>query len=196
MKSPFYFIIEPFGERYNNAKKINDKELILNTEISNHEFINRRGVVKSIPLAYKTDIEVGDNVIVNHNVFRRWHDVKGRERNSRSFINEKTYLVQPDQVYAYKKFWRWRPVSGYCFVKPIKNDWKYSINPEKPLVGIIKYSSNYLKEGDLVGFTPNDEYEFVIDGERLYRIMNKYITIKYERKGNEEAYNTSWAQGS
>ena len=53
-----------------------------------------------------------------------------------------------------------------------------------------------LKEGDIVGFTPNDEYEFVINNERLYRIMNKYITIKYEHEGNKETYNTSWAQGS
>ena len=52
MKSPFYFIIEPKGNRYNNAKKIDDKELIINTDISKHEFINRQGIVKSIPLAY------------------------------------------------------------------------------------------------------------------------------------------------
>ena len=84
MKSPFYFIIEPKGERYNNAKKVGDKELILNTEISNYEFINRQGIVKSIPLAYKTDIQVGDELIVNHNVFRRWNDVKGREYSTSS----------------------------------------------------------------------------------------------------------------
>ena len=193
MKSPFYFIIEPKGERYNNIKKVEDKELIINADISKHEFINRQGVVKSIPLAYKTEIEVGDNIIVNHNVFRRWYDVKGREKNSRSFIDEKTYLVEPDQIYAYKRVWRWRPIQGYCFVKPVKNDWKYSLYPEKPLVGIVKYSSNYLKEGDIVGFCPNDEYEFVVDGEKLYRIMNKFITMKYEHKGNQEAYNPSWA---
>ena len=43
---------------------------------------------------------------------------------------------------------------------------------------------------------PNDEFEFVIEDKRLYRVMDKYITIKYERERNEEAYNTSWAQGS
>ena len=37
--------------------------------------------------------------------------------------------------------------------------------------------------------------EEVIDGDRLYRVMNKFITIKYEYQGNEEAYNPSWAQG-
>tara|TARA_R100000278_G_scaffold12845_1_gene13699 strand:- start:143 stop:733 length:591 start_codon:yes stop_codon:yes gene_type:complete len=196
MKSPFYFIIEPKGARYNNTKEVGNKELILNTDISKHEFINRQGIVKSIPLAYKTEIQVGDTVIVNHNIFRRWYDVKGREKNSRSFINETTYVVQQDQVYAYKRLDKWKPLEGYCFVKPLKNDWKYSLNPEKPLTGMVKYSSNYLKEGDVIGFCPNDEYEFVVDGERLYRIMNKFITMKYEYQRNQETYNTSWAQGS
>ena len=49
---------------------------------------------------------------------------------------------------------------------------------------------------DLVGFTPNSEYEFIINEERLYRVMNKFITIKYEYQGNEEEYNPSWAQSS
>ena len=41
---------------------------------------------------------------------------------------------------------------------------------------------------------PSMEYEFIINGERLYRIMNKFITIKYEYQGHEEEYNPSWAQ--
>ena len=51
-------------------------------------------------------------------------------------------------------------------------------------------------KGELVGFTPFSQYEFIINGKRLYRVMNKFITIKYEYQGNEEAYNPSWAQGS
>ena len=43
------------------------------------------------------------------------------------------------------------------------------------------------------GFTPNSEYEFIIDGEKLYRVLSKFITIKYEYQGDEEAYNPSWA---
>ena len=49
-----------------------------------------------------------------------------------------------------------------------------------------------LKEGDLVGFTPTSEYEFVINDERLYRVRSKNITVKYEREGNEKEYNPSW----
>ena len=50
--------------------------------------------------------------------------------------------------------------------------------------------------GDLVGFMPFSTYEFIIDGERLYRVITKFITIKYEYQGDEEAYNPSWTQSS
>ena len=58
---------------------------------------------------------------------------------------------------------------------------------------LISYGIN---NGDLVGFLPNSEYEFVIDGERLYRVMTNFISIKYEYQGNEEEYNPSWASSS
>ena len=63
-------------------------------------------------------------------------------------------------------------------------------------MGIIEYADKGFNKGDLVGFTPNSEYEFVIDGQKLYRVLSKFITIKYEYQGNEETYNPSWAQSS
>ncbi len=53
--------------------------------------------------------------------------------------------------------------------------------------------NNGIKNGDLVGFSPNDEYEFIVDGEKMYRVMSQFITIKYEYQGTEEEYNPSWA---
>ena len=44
MKAPFDFVIKPKGNRYNNTTKVGDKDLILNTEIFNHQFINREAV--------------------------------------------------------------------------------------------------------------------------------------------------------
>ena len=195
MKSVYNFVVTPKGERYNNTKKVGDSELILNTEISNHEYINRQGVIKSTPTAFKTVLEKGDDVIVHHNVFRRWYDMKAREKNSRSFLDENTYLVKEDQIFLYKRFWQWKSMPGYTWVRPVKETDEFSIEKEKPLVGIVEYSNVYNKK-DIVGFSPNDEFEFVIEDKRLYRVMDKYITIKYERERNEEAYNTSWAQGS
>ncbi len=196
MKAPFDFVIEPKGSRYNNTKKVGDKDLILNTEVYNHQFVNREAIVKSVPTAFETEIKPGDTVIVHHNVFRRWHNVRGKEKNSRSFFNENTYLVKEDQIFLYKKNNKWKPTKGYCFVQPIKQRDKLKPGEEERCVGIVKYTDGEFDKGDLVGFTPFSEYEFIIDGNRLYRVMNKFITIKYEYEGNEETYNPSWAQSS
>jgi hypothetical protein len=193
MKAPFDFVIEPKGSRYSNVKKVGESELILNTEIFNHEFVNRQAVVKSTPTAYNTSIQPGDTVIVHHNVFRRWHDMKGREKNSKSYFDENTYLVKEDQIYLYKRDGEWNCPKGFCFVQPLKNKDIFNQEEERPLVGIVKYTDGTVDVEDLVGFTPNSEYEFVFEGKRLYRVYSKFITIKYEYKGDEEAYNPSWA---
>ena len=196
MKAPFDFVIEPKGNRYNNVKKVGDKDLIINTEIFNHQFVNREAIVKSVPTAYKTKIKPGDTIVTHHNVFRRWLDVKGREKNSRSFFNENTYLIKEDQIFLYKRNNKWKATDGYCFVQPIKQRNSLDVETEEQCVGIVKYTDGVNEVGDLVGFTPFSTYEFIIDGKRLYRVMNKFITIKYEYQGNEETYNPSWAQSS
>ena len=192
MKSVYNFVVTPVGQRYNNTKKVGDSELIVNTEVFNHQHVNRIAKVISTPTVGETDIKPGDEVMVHHNVFRRWHDVKGRERNSKAYFNEDTYLISTDQIFLYKNEDKWQAPKGYCFVKPIKAVDQFSIESEKPLVGIVKYSDGTVDVGDLVGFRPSSEYEFVVDGQRLYRVMSNFITIKYEYQGNEEEYNPSW----
>ena len=193
MKSVYNFVVTPLNSRYNNTKKVGDKELIVNTEIFNHQYVSREAIVKAIPTVGETDIQIGDKVIVHHNVFRRWHNVKGIEKNSRSYFDEETYLVASDQIFLYKRDNTWEPQKGYCFIKPIKSTNELDVDKEKPLTGIVKYSDGTVNEGDLIGFRPSSEYEFIIDGERLYRVLSNFITIKYEYQGNEEEYNPSWA---
>ena len=196
MKSVYNFVITPKGERYNNKKKVGDSEIILNTEIYNHQYTNREAIVISTPIIGDTNIKPGDIVVVHHNVFRRWHNVKGIEKNSRSFFNESTYLINHDQIFLYKRDKEWIAPKGYCFVKPLKAVDQFNIESEKPLQGIVKYSDGTVSVNELVGFTPNSEYEFIVDGERLYRVLSNFITIKYEYQGNEEEYNPSWAKSS
>ena len=193
MKSVYNFVVTPKGERYNNTKKVGDSELILNTEIFNHQYINRQAEIISTPIIGSTNIKPGDTVIVHHNVFRRWHNVRGEEKNSKNFFNENKYIIAEDQIFAYHNK-QWKPMPGYCFVKPIKNFDKFNIDQEQPLIGIIEYADEGFKKGDLVGFRPNSEYEFVINGQKLYRVLSNFITIKYEYQGNEETYNPSWTQ--
>ena len=193
MKSVYDFVVTPKGERYNNTKKLGDGKLILNTEIFNHQYVNRTAIVKSIPMVSDTDMLPGDEVIVHHNVFRRWHDMKGREKNSRSFFNENTYFITSDQIFLYKRNNEWIAPKGYCFVMPLKAMDQFNIESEQPLQGIVKYSDGTVEVNELVGFRPGSEYEFIVDNERLYRVLSNSITIKYEYQGNEEEYNPSWA---
>ena len=195
MKAPFDFVIEPKGSRYNNTTKVGDKDLILNTEVYNHQFVNREAIVKSVHTAFESEIKPGDTIITHHNVFRRWHDVKGKERNSRSYFDENTYFVKQDQIFLYKRNNKWNSTKGYCFVQPLKDANYLTEDIERPCVGKVVYTDGNFKKGELVGFRPKSEYEFVIDGERLYRVLSNFITIKYEYQGNEEEYNPSWAEG-
>ena len=195
MKSVYNFVITPKGKRYNNTKKINDKELIVNTEIYNHQFVNREAEVVSTPLLGEDlGIKPGNTIITHFNVFRRWHDVKGREKNSRSYFNEDTYIINFDQIFLYKRNKDWVAPKGYCFVSPFKNTDKFNTEIEKPTIGLVRYSDGTVNVGDVIGYKPKTECEFIIDGLKLYRVLSNLITIKYEHQGNEETYNPSWTQ--
>jgi hypothetical protein len=199
MQSIFNFIVKPKNERYDNKKYIDGKELLLNTEIFHHQYVSRTGIVLAIPRENNTNIKVNDEVIVHHNVFRRWYDQYGKEKNTKSFYKENEYFVQPDQIYLYKRNNKWYAPDGYCFIKPIVSNDIFSNDKEIPFRGIIKYVDKKLKDiqkEDLVGFTPSSEYEFIVDGERLYRVLTNSVSIKYERQGNEKEYNPSWTESS
>ena len=185
MRSIYNFIIES-NQRYNNSTDVGGKELILNTEITERDYMytNRIGKVKAIPALIKTPIKPGDKVILHHNVFRRWIDIRGNEKNSSSFINEGEYIVSPEQIYAYKRKSKWNCLDDYCFIKPLKDESKWSVLREQKLLGELVYSNEYLKAlglsvGDTVGFSPDSEYEFNIEGQKLYRVLSNQITIKY-----------------
>ena len=199
MQSLFSFIVEPKNKRYENEVDINGKKLIVNTTMDDHKYVSRIGVVKSIPKVGETDIKVGDEVIIHHNVFRRFHDIKGVEKNSSSYFKEDLYFCYYDQIFLYKQNDQWKAPFDFCFVKPIENKKQFiSSEKERPRVGILKYGNSFLdafkvNEGSLVGFSPSSEYEFIIENDRLYRMRTNDITIKYEYKGDEVEYNPSWA---
>jgi len=198
MKHTHAYIVEPIDGRYNNKKDVEGQELILNTSIEDHKFVNRSGIIIETPVIKdEYDLQIGDEVIIHHNVFRRYYDIRGNEKNSRNYFEENKYFCFSDQIFLYKRGGEWYTPSGFCFVKPIKSTNDLSEDKEEPLTGVLKHVGSNLRnfgleDGDLVGFTPNSEYEFVIDGERLYRVPLNSISIKYERKGTEVEYNTSW----
>jgi hypothetical protein len=202
MRSVFSYLVRPVGDRYDNKVSVGDKELVINTSIESFKSVNNLAEVVAIPLAIEnTDIKVGDLVIIHHNVFRRFYDIRGKQKNSRAYLMEDLYFCELDQIYLYKQDDKWNTVGDRCFVKPLKNIDHFKLDKEQRLIGILKYDNSSLNElkinrGDLVGYKPYGEYDFIVDGERLYCMKSNDIVIKYEYKGNEAEYNPSWAQSS
>ena len=199
MKSLFDFIVEPVGQRYSNEVKVGDKSLIINTKVESFKSVNNIAKIIKLPKAYKTNLKINDIVMIHHNVFRRFYDMRGNGKNSKSYFKDNLYFVQPDQIYLYKRTNKWKAFGDRCFINPIKNYINTNTNLEQRLVGILKYGNSSLEsiginEEDLVGYTPNGEYDFIVDGKRLYCMKSNDIVIKYERQGNEVEYNPSWAQ--
>ena len=88
MKSLYSFIVKPYNERYDNIRRVDGNNLIINTSIENHRFISKKAVVVSTPAAYTTKINIGDELYIHHNIFRRWYDQKGNERNSSTHFKD------------------------------------------------------------------------------------------------------------
>tara|TARA_R110002051_G_scaffold268824_1_gene328867 strand:- start:197 stop:802 length:606 start_codon:yes stop_codon:yes gene_type:complete len=201
MQSLYQFIIEPIGERYNNKIKLDKKELIINSSISDHKFVNTTARVISTPKAIKTSIKKGDKAIVHHNLFRRYYDLKGSSVNSSKFFKDNMYFADINQVYMYSNNNVWYTTNDYCFIKPILSNDASVTSKLKKNTGILKHGNSTLEAleilpEDLVGFKPNREFQFIIDNELLYCMESNDIVIKYEHKRNETEYNPSWAKSS
>jgi hypothetical protein len=201
MRSLYDFIIKPFGDRYENDKKIGNKTLILNTKIESWKSVNNLAIVVETPKAFETNIKKGDIIVVHQNVFRVFYDMKGVKKNSRSFFKDGLFFCAIDQIYLYKNTGDWQSFGNRCFVMPLKNKDSLKLDKEQKLIGILKYGNKSLEAlkivpGDVVGFTPNSEWDFVIDEQRVYCMKSNDIVIKYEHEGNEEEYNPSWAKSS
>ena len=201
MKSLYDFIIEPLGDKYKNEIQVGDKKVIINTKIESWKFVNRLAKVIKTPLAFNTKIKKGDIIVVHQNVFRTFYDMQGEKKKSRSWFKNDLYFCSLDQLYLYKNNTGWHSFGDRCFIQPIKDNNSLTLNKERSLIGILKYGNSSLEalkinEGDLVGYTPNGEWEFLIEKERLYCMKSNDIVIKYEYEGNEEKYNPSWASSS
>jgi hypothetical protein len=186
MKSPYNFIVKPKeGKRYSNTKNIAGVELIVSTSEEDHKFSNRYAEVVETPLGYTGPIKQGDILLVHHNVFKYYNDMKGRQKSGRSFFRDDKFFIDVEQFFMYKSGFTWNAYDRYCFVKPIKAIDSYIKKPfsEEPLMGEMAYPNEYLiskgiSKGDLVCFVPDSEYEFEVDGEKLYRMYDHQITIK------------------
>ena len=186
MQALYDFIVEPVGERYNNVINVDDKKLIINTKIETFKAVNKLAKVLATPKNAFSKIQVGDLVMVHHNVFRRYYDIKGKEKNSRSYFTNNKYFVSIDQIYLYHNG-KWNTINDRCFIKPIKN---------KSQVGYLVYGNQYLnsiniKPNKKVYYKAKREFEFIIDNELLYCMKSKDILLEDGYKENKTKNNIS-----
>jgi len=198
MRSVYDFIIKPVGKRYDNEVKVGEHTLITNSSIESFKHVNNIAEVVETPVAFATPIRKGDLIIVHHNVFRVFYDMKGIKKNSRSFLKDDLFFCAVDQVYLYKRTDTWKSFGDRCFVAPVKNKDLLSTYKLAGLIGILKIGNSSLEEsginpGDIGGFTPNSEWEFVVDNQIMYCMKSNDIVIKYGLDRNEEEYNSRWA---
>lgn len=158
---------------------------MVSTSEEDHVFSNRYAEVVEVPLGYNGPITQGDILLVHHNVFKYYNDIKGRQKSGKSFFRDDNFFIEMDQFFMYKKGSTWNTHDKYCFVKPLPAIDCYIKKPftNEPLMGTMKYPNEYLiskgiKVGDIVCFSFDAEYEFTVDDEKLYRIMDHQITIK------------------
>ena len=175
------FIVRPKdGKRYAN---INDG-LIVSTSQEDHRFSQRVAEVVELPIKYDGPIKVGDLLLVHHNVFKFYYDMKGRQKSGRSFFKDDLFFVDHMQFFMYHDGDRWHAHDKYCFIKPVekKESIIFKNVSEEPLIGTIRYINEQLeafglKEGDEISFKPDSDYEFTVDGEKLYRMFTDNITL-------------------
>ena len=185
MRSPFSFIVRPVnGKRYDNVKTISNVDFLISVSKEDHKASNRYAQVVSTPLGYSGDVKIGDILLVHHNVFKYYNDMSGREKSGKSFFRDDLFFIDFDQFFLYYNSEEWKSHSKYCFIKPIppKKSFLGKTGKEEPLMGVVKYSNEELKKlgvkvGDEISFTPESEYEFYIEDEKLYRMYTNNITM-------------------
>jgi len=186
MKSPYNFILSPLGKEYNNTVDIGGVEFVVNTSLEIAKYVNRLATVIELPIYYNGSINIGDIVVIHHNVFRTYYDMKGRQTHSPEFFRDNLYVVSPERIYMYNRNNEWKSHLNYCFVKPIdtiQDEVLYNTNKEEKHTGILIHLTDSqielgFKKNDLVAFTKNSEYAFEIDGEKLYRMYDRDVVLK------------------
>jgi len=189
MKSPYNFVVSPYGDKYTNTKTINGEEFVINTSLEIAKYVNRFAIVDELPIYYEGDISVGDIVILHHNIFRIYFDMQGRQTNSPEYFRDGVFIVSPERIYMYKKNnekEEWHPHLNFCFVKSIEtiqDELLHNTDKEEKHTGYLVYPNKKLIEdgfskGDLIAFKKNSEYAFEVDDEKLYRMYDRDILLK------------------
>ncbi len=175
------FIVSPIGKKqFKNTEKIGGVEFITSTSIEDARTVNRNAKVIALPIDYKGNIKVGDEVIIHHNVFRPQYDHKGILLQSNHFIKDDLYWVPNDLVFLIIRNGQKIAVDDFVFVKPFTENDYFLGDVEKQHSGFVKFAKNENENGKKIAFRRNCEYEFNIDGEKLYMMKSNRILATLE----------------
>jgi len=100
----------------------------------------------AVPLGYDGPIKIGDTLLVHHNVFKYYNDMRGRQQSGKSYFKDDLFFIDNDQFYMYNHNDKWYSHDRYCFVKPVKkqDSYIYKRGKEEPLLAEMVYPNNYL----------------------------------------------------
>ncbi len=179
MQAPRSFVVTPLEARYKRAVDVGGVKLEVTSSIENAKDVDKRAVVLAVPVNYDGPIEVGDHVIVHHNIFREYYNQRGKLTYTRAYIYDNKFHAIPEEVFMYCKDGVWHSTGDYTMVAPIYDD-VGMIKRRRKLTGKV-IASNVHPQGQIVGFTPESEYNISIErGIELFRMRDSDICIYYE----------------
>lgn len=146
--------------------------------IENAKDVDKRAVVVAIPLMYNGPIKVGDEVICHHNIFREYLNSKGKVTFTRAHLYDNLFHAAPFEVFMYFRDGEWQAHGEFTFVEPVYEDNSVITRRKKHTGRIV--ASNVHPKGQVVGFTPESEYNISIErGEELFRMKDEDICLYY-----------------
>lgn len=181
LQSPFRICVSPKdNSQYINELKIGDSSLIINTSIEHAKDVQRIGVVRSLPIHFKGDLMVGDEIVTHHNVFRITFNDKGVPMQSDFHFKDDLFFIDDELIYLKIRNGEISSYNDNVFVEPIKEDTLFEGEKLAERQGIIKFTSEALKKlgvitGTKIHFRKHCEAEFNIFGMNLYKMQEKRI---------------------
>jgi hypothetical protein len=134
-------------------------------------------------MRYDGNIQIGDIVIVQHNIFRISYNDWGIPMQSNNHIDNNHFWIDEELIYLIIREGIKIATDNYVFAEPIKEETAWEGTKLKEHVGILRFPSiavkkQGLKDGDKVVFYKNSEYEFKIDDKIMYMMRNIRLLSK------------------
>ncbi|MCH9664309.1 MAG: hypothetical protein K0U41_00475 [Gammaproteobacteria bacterium] len=183
--APNKFIIKPQGGKEQiNSVEGDFGEIILNSHIhvDDQDFSNRIAEIIATPLSNVTSAEVGDKLIVGHNVFRKWLDWHGKIEEGNTVVDD-LYYAENTAVYGYIKEGETFSTNDWALLDPVPHTDELLIaSGFRVDQGILRYPSDSkfplsLEVGTKVAFKANNFVPIPINDETIYRVRIKDILL-------------------